>query len=43
MVQGKRVSRAGVWARHGGSWMGPLFGDLFNELYEPLEDICATG
>jgi hypothetical protein len=43
MVWGERASRAGVWVRCGGSWMGPSFGNLFDVLYKPLEDICASG
>ena len=27
--------------RRGGSWMGPSFGDLFEALYKPADDMGA--
>jgi hypothetical protein len=43
MVWGERVSGAGVGVSHRGSWTGFLFGDSFDVLYKPLEDICTRG
>jgi hypothetical protein len=43
MVQGDRAIGAGVTASRGGSWMGDSFGNLFDVLYEPMEDICTSG
>jgi hypothetical protein len=39
MVWGERTIGAGVLGRRGGNGMGDPFGDLFDALYEPLDDI----
>ena len=43
MVWGESAMGTGVVASRGGSWMGLLFGDLLEALYEAMEDICAWG
>jgi hypothetical protein len=43
MVQGERAIGARVAASRGGSWTGPLFGDLFEALYELMEAIYMQG
>ena len=43
IVQGERAIGAGVRAGWGGSWMGDLFGNSFDMLYEPLDDIWVMG
>jgi hypothetical protein len=39
MVQGERAIEVGVWVRRGGIWTGDSFGNSFDTLYKPFEDI----
>jgi hypothetical protein len=43
MVQGEWAIGVSVEASQGGSWIGDLFGNSFDMLYELLEDIWAMG